>query len=79
MPPKSQKNPQWQVRLDAYHRFVVRRLKNLRGTDRSAVLEQMIVAWVSDHPHQVEQAGASLAAWDEVRGEEDDGGKEEHR
>ena len=67
MPPKTSQNPQWQVRLDRYHRFVVRRLKKLREADRSVILEQMVVAWVSDHGDQIRQAGASMEDWEKVK------------
>lgn len=67
--PKTPKRPQWQVRLDRYHRFVVKQLMDATEAGRSTVLERMIVMWVADHPDQVAQAGASMDAWKNVRGE----------
>ncbi|MBN1630398.1 MAG: hypothetical protein JW990_11585 [Thermoleophilia bacterium] len=31
------------------------------------VIARMVQQWVADHPDQVEQAGASIAAWREAR------------
>lgn len=68
--PKTPPRPQWRVRLDGYHRFVVRRLKEATGADRAAVLERMVVQWVADHGDQVRQARASLEDWERVRQDE---------
>lgn len=59
------KNPQWHMTLDAYHRFVVDQFQGILGSSRSEVIQSMLRSWVSDHPDQVEQAGASIASWRE--------------
>lgn len=61
--PQSPSNPQWNLRLDRYHRFVVEKFVDAFETDRSAILVSWITQWVADHPEQVEQAGASIADW----------------
>lgn len=68
---KKNRRPQWEVRLDAYHRFVVERFTSAFGTTRSKVLARMIEQWVVDHPDLVVQARCSLADWQEVRKERD--------
>lgn len=57
------KAPQWPITLDAYHRFVVERFQEVFKTSRSGVIEYMVRAWVSDHPDQVQQAGAGIQEW----------------
>jgi hypothetical protein len=63
------KAPQWPITLDAYHRFVVERFQDVFGTSRAGVVEYMVRSWVSSHPDQVEQAGASIRNWREEQGE----------
>lgn len=57
------KSPQWQITLDAYHRFVVECFEEVFETSRSGVIQYMVRAWVSTHADQVEQAGASIKDW----------------
>lgn len=56
-------NPQWKIRLDPYHRFVVRRFEKVYGSDRSDVIRTWVRTWVSEHQEQVRQAGASIEDW----------------
>lgn len=62
------KKPQWPITLDAYHRFVVERFQEVFEESRSGVIEYMVRAWVSRHPDQVAQAGASIEDWREQQG-----------
>lgn len=61
------KNPQWSITLDRYHRFVVEQLEDVFGTSRSDVIGSMVRSWVSDHPDQIRQAGASIEEWRKQR------------
>jgi Arc/MetJ-type ribon-helix-helix transcriptional regulator len=68
-------NPQWKIRLDPYHRFVVRRFEKVYGSDRSDVIRTWVRAWVAEHQEQVRQAGASIEDWAQAprdEGEQDD-------
>lgn len=63
------KSPQWPITLDAYHRFVVESFQEVFESSRSGVIQYMVRSWVSTHPEQVEQAGASIREWRRNQGE----------
>lgn len=65
--PKTPKRERFNLRLDRYHHFVLDRLAEAMEASKPAVLERMVVQWVTDHDPQVRQAGASLDRWLEVR------------
>lgn len=65
--PKTPRRPQWNVRLNRYHQFVVERLKAAWEADRSEVLGLMVQQWVIDHPPIIEQVGATLREWQAVQ------------
>ena len=65
--PKTPKRDRWYLRLDDYHRFVVKQISNVTGADKSAVLERMIVQWVGGHLDEVARAKAGMDDWVAVR------------
>ena len=49
-PEKTKRKKQWTVTLDAYHRFVVLKYKNVLDVKKSEGMARMIQQWVVDHP-----------------------------
>ena len=66
-PKKTKRKKQWQVTLDAYHRFVVLKYKNVLDVKKSEGMARMIEQWVVDHAEIAEKAGASFEDWMEQR------------
>ena len=49
--------------LDPYHRFVVDKFAEIYEEHATAVVEAWIRCWVSEHPDQVRDVGATVEDW----------------
>ena len=61
--PNTPKRPRWYLRLDSYHRFVVKRMMDVTDADKSAMLERMVVQWAAGNLDQLEKAKAGMDDW----------------